>query len=104
MTSDQIRRLVLSEIGSEWSRTNLHGVSPANNLLEVPSRIKMVDATGQKELYGWVVLAESNVLTAGYGVVYSEPDEQFGLVQFVPGYQPCLLGIYGDFWSTFDAM
>jgi hypothetical protein len=64
----------------------------------------MTDALGKHKLIGWVVLAESSDLTSGLAVAYSEIDKQFGLVQFVPGYEASLLGIYGDFWSTFHAM
>jgi hypothetical protein len=104
MTAGEIRQIVLQEIGSDWTRRNLHALTPRNDLLDVPIRIKMIDAVGEQEVIGWVVLAESHDLSTGYAVVFSEPDQQFGLVQFVSGYQPCLFGIYGDFWSAFDGM
>jgi hypothetical protein len=40
----------------------------------------------------------------GYGVVYDGKTAQFGLMQYAEGYSPCLLGLYGGFWETPEAM
>ncbi len=58
----------------------------------------------EKTTNAWLVLLEDPECRLGYGIVYDETANEFGLVQFAVGYEPCLLGLYGDFFSTFEAM
>ena len=99
-----LRRKIEAEIGSDWSRTNLHSVDLRTALLGEPKIITVLDAAGEKAIQVWLVLEECPGTNAGYGVVYSEQDAAYGLIQFAEGYEPCLFGIYGSFINTFDAM
>ena len=104
VNANELRKQIEAEIGNDWSRTNLHNVDLRASLLSEPRKIKVVDAGTEKDVEVWLVLEESPGTNAGYGVVYSEEDAAFGLVQFAKGYEPCLFGIYGSFINTFDAM
>jgi len=37
-------------------------------------------------------------------VGYDEKSKTFGLLQFAKGFAPCLIGLYGGFFETLDAM
>ena len=104
MNAIDLRKRIEAEIGNDWSRTNLHNVDLRTALLSKPREITVVDAAGEKAIQVWLVLEECPGTNAGYGVVYSEEDEAYGLVQFSEGYEPCLLGVYGSFTDTFGAM
>ena len=104
MTADDLTSLVLASIADRWSETNLHGVDLREGLLSAPLTIEAVDVYGQQMNSVWLVLTECGVGNSGYGVVYSEPDDAFGLIQFATGYQSCVLGIYGTFWQAFTGM
>ncbi len=103
MTASDIRSTVLAAIGSQWDRTNLHGVSLRTCLVD-PVPMKFISASGDQEVMGWLVLLEHPDQKNGYAVVYDEPSGQFGLAQILEGYDPCLFGLYGDFFSALDAM
>ena len=63
-----------------------------------------VDVEGENEVDVWLVLVENPEERLGYGVAYDEKAGKFGLMQFAEGYSPCLLGLYGGFWETLEAM
>ena len=104
LTATELRKQIEFEIGEYWSRTNLHHVDLQTTLLQEPRRIEVNDASGEKRLQVWLVLKECPGAYAGYGIVYSEADSAFGLIQWAKGYEPCLFGIYGSFLETLDAM
>ena len=104
MNASELRKQIEAEIGNDWSRTNLHNVDLRASLLSEPRKIIVVDASGERIIPVWLVLEECPEANTGYGVVYSEEDAAFGLVQFAEGYEACLFGIYGSFINTFDAM
>ena len=104
MNASELRKRIEDEIEENWSRTNLHNIDLQTALLSEPREITVIDALGQKKIPVWLVLEECPGANAGYAVVYSEDDAAYGLVQFGEGYEPCLLGIYGSFITTFDAM
>ncbi len=102
MTSSDVRKLVEGQVGDRWDRTNLHGVQLRHCIVE-PKFMTFVDVSG-KSLNAWLVLLENPETRIGYGIAYEETAAEFGLVQFAVGYEPCLLGLYGDFFSTLEAM
>ena len=104
MNAQQVKQIVEAEIRGEWTRTNLHHVNLRVSLLETPEMVTAIAAGSEQEVQVWLVLVECPGDTNTYGVAYSEQDSAFGLIQFAEGYEPCLLGIYGGFWETFDAM
>jgi hypothetical protein len=102
MTAAEVKALVLSEIGDQWRRTNLHHVSLRECLLH-PERLTLIDVRTEQPLQAWLVL-RACPSGNGYGIVYDELSGTFGLAQFANGYEPCLLGFYGDFFTTLEAM
>ena len=104
MTPEDVRAIVLDQIGEQWSRSNLHGCDLRECLVDPPQKLTLINATDEAETNGWLVLREDPAGGAGYGVVFHEASGQFGLTQFADSYRPCLIGIYGQFFDAFDAM
>jgi hypothetical protein len=102
MTSAEVKAVVLSEIGDQWQRTNLHHVSLRECLVE-PEYVKFIDVRTEQPLHAWLFLRECPPDNA-YGIVYDEYSGSFGLAQFADAYEPCLIGLYGDFFTTLEAM
>ncbi len=103
MTSDQVRELVEAAIGDQWHRSNLHRVNLRSCVIE-PRKLTFVTAKDEQEVEAWLVLLEDPKGTLGFGIAYDEGTEQFGLIQMVKGYEPCLIGLYGGFFDALDAM
>jgi len=103
MTSTEVQEMVNADIGNDWSQTNLHRVDLRTSVVSPPRQLAVVDVSTECEHVVWLVLEECRG-GPGYGVVYSEADNAFGLVQMAEGYVPCLLGIYGGFLDAFSAM
>jgi hypothetical protein len=104
MTAADVRELVHGQIGNNWDRSNLHKVNLQRCLVEPPRRMTFLDASDEKPVDAWLVLHEDPKSELGYAVVYDEESGEFGLAQFATGYEPCLIGIYGDFFTTLEAM
>lgn len=102
MTAAEIKAVVLSEIGDQWQRTNLHHVNLRECLVD-PEPLSLIDMRTEQPLQAWLVLRECPAGN-GYGIVYDEASGTFGLAQFAEGYDPCLLGFYGGFFTTLEAM
>lgn len=102
MTAAEVKAVVLSEIGDQWQHTNLHHVSLRECLIE-PERVTFVDVRTEKPFEAWLVLREFPSGN-GYAVVYDECSGSFGLAQFADDYEPCLIGLYGNFFTTLEAM
>ena len=103
MTSAEITNLLDAQIGDQWHRTNLHGVD-LRKCIVPPERKSVLDAAGEKSCEAWLVLLEHPDKKLGYAVVYDETSGDFGLAQFAEGYEPCLFGLYGDFFKALEAM
>jgi hypothetical protein len=104
MTAAEVRDLVHAQVAGQWNRTNHHKVSLRECLLEPPRLVSMVEVTTESDVEVWLVLLENPKASLGYAVVYDERSGQFGLAQFTAGYEPCLIGIYGDFFDALEAM
>ena len=103
MLKADISSIVLAQIGEQWHRANLHGVNLKACLVE-PELIEFTTVRDEKLTKAWLVLCEHPNKQNGYAVVFDEATGTFGLAQFAEGYDPCLLGLYGDFFSTLEAM
>lgn len=103
MMSDQVKKIVIEQIGDDWNHTNLHGIN-LRRCIVPPQRIVAVNAWDEQNAEVWLVLLENPESRLGYGVVYHETSEEFGLVQFTEGHSPCLLGLYGSFFDALDGM
>ena len=111
MTASDVQSIVLTEIGNDWSETNAHGVDLQSCLVQ-PHRIPVIWRTVQDgqvvedTRQVWLVLEEEPVTKHGYKIVFDDNQKMFGLAS--PGYasdpHACLVGYYGDFWTTFKGM
>lgn len=104
MTNAEVRELVHAQIAGRWDRSNLHNVSLRECLIEPPRLVTFSDAATDKPVNAWLVLHADPKQQLGYAVVYDERSGKFGLAQFAEGYAPCLIGIYGDFFTALEAM
>jgi len=103
MTNDDVQKLVLAEIRDQWKRSNLHNVDLRRSLV-TPEQVKAVNVGDEAETSVWLVLLENPETRLGYAIAYDEQSKQFGLVQLTKEYEPCLLGLYGRFFETLEAM
>ena len=105
MNANTVRALVLREIGTNWDRSNLHGVEIRRCLLATPERLSLRAADGElATIEAWLVLLEDPDTRRGYGVVYDEETQGFGLTALEDGRTPCLIGLYGGFFDTLAAL
>jgi hypothetical protein len=104
----EVEKLVLEEIGSDWSRTNAHGVELKRCLLLPPKEIRCVWCTphedGPEEFDGWLVLEENPGQEIGYLIIFHESSGKFGLAFRKTDSLPVYLGHDGDFLTTLGAM
>lgn len=109
MTADEVRALILEQIGSDWAETNLHGIGVGESLLP-PTMVDMVypyfsDGKRIEHLQPvWLVLEECED-GSGYKIIYDEEDSTFGLA--TPGKigQPAVVvSNYSRFIDAFKAM
>ena len=103
MTPEEVSSQVQTQIGADWDRTNAHGVDLRRCLVK-PQKLTLISAIDDKPAEAWVVLRENPHGGDGYAVVFDEISGEFGLAQFAEGYEPCLLGWYGNFFEALDAM
>jgi len=93
-----------AQIGGAWGRSNLHNVNLRECLVEPPRLMTFLDVSDEKPVDAWLVLHVDPKQQLAWAVVYDERSGHFGLAQFAKGYEPCLIGIYGDFFKTLEAM
>ena len=103
MTEIEIQKMVAATIGDQWDRSNLHGVD-LRRCLVPPKQVTAINAGDETETPVWLVLLEAPDTRLGYAVAYHEESKQFGLVQLTKEYAPCLIGLYGGFFNTLEAM
>lgn len=106
MTSTEVRAIVESEIGGDWSRSNSHAVDLRKCLVrprKVPCRNTFPKLNGGKPLQLWVVLEETPGTREGYLIVFDEERGVFGLADW-SGDTPMFLGFHGSFLNTLEGM
>lgn len=103
MSPAEVSRIIADEIGTDWGRSNLHGVDLRASLLP-PHRRSFSDAHDKTTREMWLVLEEKPQERSGYKIVFDETERQFGLA--IPGKNGAdvFLGFYGTFLDTFNAM
>jgi hypothetical protein len=107
MTSAEVRAVVEAEVGGDWSRSNWHGVDLRRSLVEprkVACRNTFPKLNGGKPLPLWIVLEETPGKKDGYLIVFDERQRMFGLAVWGDGDVPVLVGFYGSFLNTLEAM
>jgi hypothetical protein len=106
MTSAEVRALVEAEIGGDWSRSNDHGLSLRRCLVPprmITCRNTLPASNSSKPPELWIVLEESPSEKNGYLIVFDDQQRDFGLALW-DGDTPVLLGFYGNFLDTLEAM
>jgi len=103
MTSLQITELIEGEIGTDWSRSNAHGVNLKVCLVPPLLQEYQDGFEPEKQVSLWLVLEEDPVSQSGYKIVYSDLENMFGLA--VCGHDYAIfIGYYGTFLETLEAM
>jgi len=104
MTSEEVKALVVGEIGDQWSRANLHGCDLRRCLVE-PVQVVYTEVGAEgRQLPLWVVMVEDPKDIWGYEIVFDEQRRSFGLAFPGKAGKPMFLGYFGSFLETFDAM
>jgi hypothetical protein len=101
MTPEEVQAIVETEIAGDWNRSNPHGVD-LNRCLIMPVLGQFVGPPGLSQL--WVVLEEYPDFDSGYKVVFDETSQMFGLACCGVSGENVLIGLYGSFLNTLDAM
>jgi dihydropteroate synthase len=104
MNSSEVSDYVKREIGSDWERSNAHGVNLRACLVQ-PQRRRFRDSFSECQMLDlWVVLEETPQTHLGYEIVFDEDNGTFGLATFDKMGDEVFLGYYGTFIETLDAM
>jgi hypothetical protein len=103
MLPSEVSKIIADEIGTDWARSNLHGVDLRASLLP-PERRVLSDARDDGPREMWLVLEEKPQDRSGYKIVFDEAEQRFGLA--IPGRdgRDVFLGFYGGFLDTFNGM
>ena len=101
---DQINEIIRSEIGGNYSISNLHGVDLKKCLVEPYLQVfeKSFKEGELVELY--VVLKEHPTANDGYQITYNPQEKLFGLGLSGSGKYPLLLGYYDTFLEALEGM
>ena len=104
MSPNDVTRIIEGEIGSDWSHTNAHGVD-LRSCLWPPERLSFSDPLDSNRCFDlWLVLEENPRTRGGYKIVFDEQRREFGLATREQSGRDVLLGFYGTFMETLDAM
>ncbi len=106
MTAQEVRAIVQAEIGSDWSRSNSHGVDLRSCLVQ-PRKVVCQNTFPQlnkgKPLELWIVLEEEPGSKECYFIVFDERKYSFGLAYGSPD-KPAFNGYYGTFLAALAGM
>jgi hypothetical protein len=101
MTSEDIEKLIKSEVGDKLDTSNLHGINLTECLVK-PVRQKYINALDNSQTFNlWTVLIESE---DGYRIFYDEDENTFGLATKSLNDDLMYLGNYGTFLETLVSM
>jgi len=106
-----VREIVETQIGANWAISNAHGVDLRQALIP-PQKTKIIESIFRKGKYRdrindvWLVLTENQRSEGGYGIVFREEPQAFGLVHKDPGNDEPFVhcGWYANFISAFQGM
>ena len=99
-----VRNRVEQEIAGDWGRSNAHGVDLKTCLVD-PRRQQYRDSFNEsRTLDLWLVLEEDVQTHGGYEIIFDENNCQYGLAITDRNGCRIVLGYYGTFLETFDAM
>ena len=101
MTSEEVEKLLKTEVGNNLDTSNLHGINLTECLIK-PVRQKYISAFDNSQTFNlWTVLIESE---DGYRIFYDEDENTFGLATKSQNDQLIYLGNYGTFLETLEGM
>jgi hypothetical protein len=109
MTADDVKALVLNQIGGGWAEKNLHGIRVAESVIS-PSKVEMIYPAfrnGERIEHlqpVWLILEECDDGT-GYKIVFDEEDSMFALATPGKAGKPAIVvSSYATFLDAFKAM
>ena len=109
MTADEVHALIVSQVGDAMDKSNLHGLTVRESLLE-PVRTKDVypspgaNASTGEEVSVWLVLEERKD-GSGYKIVYDDGIDRFGLATpGKDGHPPTVVSRSHSFFFLFEGM
>jgi len=101
MTSEEVEKLLKTEVRNNLDTSNLHGINLTECLIK-PVRQKYISAFDNSQTFNlWTVLIESE---DGYRIFYDEDENTFGLATKSQNDQLIYLGNYGTFLETLEGM
>jgi hypothetical protein len=101
MTSEEVEKIIKSEVGDKLDTTNMHGINLTQCLVK-PVRQKYINAFDNSQNFDlWTVLIESE---DGYRIFYDEDENTFGLANKSQNNELMYLGNYGTFLETLAGM
>jgi hypothetical protein len=111
LDEEQVRALVEFQIGDARDATNLHRVDLRTALVP-PRRITVIERLVRDDEFDdrltevWLVLVEGSETEDGYRIVTALDGSSFGLAcaGLTHDEHLVLVGWYGDFMETFEAM
>ena len=103
MDAGEVQALIRSQVGDGWKRSDWpHGVSLDRCLVDPPVRMPFHTAWDPiVSLELWLVLEEDS--GAGYSIAFDDTEEIFGIATRIDDGM-LLLGFYGDFVETLEAL
>ncbi len=109
MNEKEVSALVEKQLAGRWNQTNFHGVDLKLSLVppvKIPVILpKVIDGKKIEEIIEtWLVLEENPETKDGYKIIYDETESIFGLAVNGKEQRLVVIGFYGDFWTTFEAM
>ena len=111
MTAEDIRRIIVEQVGEKRNEPHAHGVV-LDRSLNGPEQIKVIDRSGQADqlIDAWLVLVEnpegSTDEEKGYRIIAKADGSLFGLALagFPQDIHLVCIGWYGNFMETLEGM
>ena len=103
MNATEVTRLIESEIGEDWDRSNAHGVD-LKVCLVPPALCRFENCFNPVDsIELWLVLEEDPQNKGGYMIVFDDSTREFGLAIHGTD-QDVSLWSYGSFLDTLEGM
>jgi hypothetical protein len=101
MISEDVEKLIKSEVGNKLDKSNVNGVDLTKCLVK-PVRQKYINSFDNSQTFDlWTVLIESE---DGYIIFYDEEENSFGLAIKSKANELMYLANYGTFLETLAGM
>ncbi len=104
MTAADVKAKIYAEIGDQWNTPHAHGIDLKVCLVE--PELRKYRGVREREIPEklWFVLQEVRNGVKGYAMIYSESMDQYGLAVTDKKDGPIVIGFYGSFMETLEAM